>query len=180
MIEAPTPDNDYLRLKALYDMNILDTVDEEVYTDIVKLASSICKTPIALISLVDDSRQWFKARVGLTTVETARNISFCGHAIAQEQNFFQVEDTLKDERFIDNPLVVEEPNIRFYAGMPLKSVKGYKIGMLCVIDKKPNVLTDEQIFALKVLSNYAMMLMDVRIMHTAVREMFLEKMVGKK
>jgi GAF domain-containing protein len=184
MKNAPIPQNDYLRLNALYDLNILGTIEEEVYTDVVQLAASVCVAPIALITLVDSTKQLVKAKFGIGSnsgysAGIDREKSICGHAIAQEANFFQVEDTWEDDRFFDNPLVVTYPQVRFYAGMPLLSVKGFKVGMLCVMDTKPNVLAKEQIFALKVLSNYAVMLMDVRIMHTVVQDLFLEKMMGK-
>ena len=163
MIKAPIPANDLLRVQNLHELGILDSPQEDEFTDIVQLATRICNTPISLISLVDYSRQWFKAKVGVDTTETARDISFCGHAIAMEHDFFEVEDALKDSRFFDNPLVLSAPNIRFYAGVQLVSRKGFKIGMLCVNDTKPNKLTNEQMFALRVLGNHVAKLLDLRI-----------------
>ncbi len=163
MIQAPIPINDKERVQELIDLDILDSLEDDNFTDIVQLASKICNTPISLISLVDYSRQWFKAKVGITDSETARNISFCGHAILHDNDFFEVPDALKDIRFVDNPLVVSEPNIRFYAGVQLTTKKGYKIGMLCVNDTKPNKLTADQIFALKVLGNHVAKMLDLRI-----------------
>ncbi len=163
MIKAPIPANDKLRVQNLYELGILDTPEEDEFTDIVELASRICKTPISLISLVDYSRQWFKSKIGITATETARDISFCGHAIVMDKDFFEVPDALKDIRFINNPLVTGEPNIRYYAGVQLVSKKGFRIGMLCVNDTKPNKLTEEQIFALKVLGNHVAKLLDLRI-----------------
>jgi signal transduction histidine kinase len=163
MIKAPIPANDTLRLQDLYSLGILDTPEEDEFSDIVELASRICKTPISLISLVDYSRQWFKAKVGINATETPRDISFCGHAIVMDNDFFEVPDAMKDIRFLDNPLVTGEPNIRYYAGVQLISKKGFHIGMLCVNDTKPNKLTDEQIFALKVLGNHVAKLLDLRI-----------------
>jgi hypothetical protein len=165
MIKAPIAANDYLRVKSLQEMEILDTLEEEDFNNIVQLAASICKTPIALISLLDESREWFKAKTGILSKQRDRDTSFCGHAIAQDNYFFQVEDALKDQRFIDNPMVTTAPKIRFYAGVQLINRKGYKVGMLCVSDTKPNVLTDEQVFALKVLANAVTKLMDLRFIH---------------
>ncbi len=163
MIHAPIPINDKERVQELHDMDILDTLEDDNFTDIVQLASKICQTPISLISLVDSSRQWFKAKIGVTDTETPRNISFCGHAILHDNDFFEVPDALKDIRFFDNPLVISDPNIRFYAGVQLTTKKGYNIGMLCVNDTKPNKLTPGQIFALKVLGNHVAKMLDLRI-----------------
>lgn len=179
MINAPIPEDDYFRLQSLYDLEILNTTEDPKFNEIAELAASICNTPMAAVSLVDTSRQWLKARVGLNMKETPRDISFCGHAIAGANNFFQVEDALKDERFIDNPLVIAEPYIRFYAGWQLMSSQGFRIGMLCVMDTKPGALTSKQIFALKVLAHSVSMLMDMRVMHNVVREVFLDKVLGK-
>ena len=163
MIKAPIPQNDIFRVQNLYELGILDTPEEDEFTDIVELASRICKTPISLISLVDYSRQWFKAKIGVNTTETPRDISFCGHAIVMDNDFFEVPDALKDIRFLDNPLVTGEPNIRYYAGVQLISKKGFHIGMLCVNDTKPNKLKKGQIFALKVLGSHVAKLLDLRI-----------------
>jgi len=163
MITAPIPANDIFRVQNLYELGILDTPEEDEFTDIVELASKICKTPISLISLVDYTRQWFKAKIGVNAKETTRDISFCGHAIVMDNDFFEVPDALKDIRFVDNPLVTGEPNIRYYAGVQLVSKKGFHIGMLCVNDTKPNKLTEDQIFALKVLGSHVAKLLDLRI-----------------
>ncbi len=164
MIKAPVPANEHLRVKSLNDLAILDTGEEEEFNNIVQLASSFCNAPIALISLVDGSRQWFKARIGLNVNETPRDISICGHAINEEDPFFQVEDALTDIRFFDNPLVVSEPNIRSYAGVQLVSTNGFKIGMLCVMNTQPGLLASNQVFALKVLANYVARLLELRIL----------------
>lgn len=164
MIKAPILTNDDLRVQNLYDLEILDTNEEDDFTNITRLASSVCNTPIALISLLDNSREWFKAKVGISMTQVNRNISFCGHAIAQDNDFFQIENTLKDVRFFDNPLVVSAPYIRFYAGVQLIS-KGLKLGMLCVKDTKPGLLTQEQIFALRVLANCVTKLLELRRIH---------------
>src|ERR1700753_1371320 len=118
MISAPIPQNENARLQDLQQSGLLDSPQEEEFDEIVKFASQLCNMPISLISLVDSNRQWFKARVGLEATETNRDVSFCSHAILADQ-LFEVKDTLKDIRFIDNPLVSDDPSIRFYAGMPL-------------------------------------------------------------
>lgn len=161
MIKAPLPENETERLNALHDYEILDTEAEEAFDNLTRLAVYICKTPIALITLLDSDRQWFKSRIDLTERETSRDVSFCAHAILQPGPM-QVPDAATDERFKDNPLVKSEPKIRFYAGAPLVTEEGYKLGTLCVIDRVPRELTDGQIAALRVLSRQAMTLMKLR------------------
>ena len=137
MLPAPIPADDDARLRALRELLILDTPPEERFDRIVGFAASEFDVPIALISLVDRDRQWFKARVGLDACETSREISFCGHAILQKNELFEVLDAAKDPRFADNPLVTGAPFIRFYIGAPLVMPSGAAIGTLCLIDTKP-------------------------------------------
>jgi GAF domain-containing protein len=161
MRAAPIPENDAARLETLRQYQVLDTDSEDVFDDLTKLAAYICDTPTALISLVDVNRQWFKARVGIQARETPRNISFCGHAIAHKGCFI-IEDALFDHRFADNPLVTNEPFVRFYAGIPLVSPEGFAIGTLCVMDRKPRQLDEKQIEALEMLANQVMSQFDLR------------------
>ncbi len=162
MITPKLPVSERERMEELYRYELLDTAFEEDFDDIVKLASRVCRVPISLITLVDMNRQWFKAKVGLELAETARSISFCGHAIHDEA-LFEVKDASADERFHDNPLVIKDPSIRYYAGMPLVTPSGYKIGTLCVIDRVPRELDEEQTLALQVLSRQVMKLFELRV-----------------
>ena len=148
---AKIPENENERLKELFEYELLDTAPEQEFDCIVKLASQICGVPISLITLVDTHRQWFKANLGLDVNETSRDSAFCAHTILQDKIMI-VEDTWEDKRFADNPLVLESPNIRFYAGVPLISPKGLSLGSLCVIDTSPKQLDEDQIFALETLA----------------------------
>jgi len=162
MISARIPENESVRLSALHEIGLLDSPQEAEFDEIVKFASMLCNTPISLISLVDSDRQWFKARIGLDVDETNRDVSFCSHAILQDQ-LFEVRDTILDNRFADNPLVVEDPSIRFYAGMPLVTSGGDRLGTLCVIDRTPGELSEKQRFGLKVLANNVIKIAELRI-----------------
>ncbi len=152
MKKAAFPVTESERLKALEEYEILDTPAERAYDDVVKLASHIAGMPISLISLVDSDRQWFKAKVGVDSAETPRDIAFCAHAILG-QDPMVINDALKDDRFLDNPLVTGDPNVRFYAGIPLVTPSGHNLGTLCVMDDEPGSLSEEQIFGLTTLAN---------------------------
>src|SRR5438876_8483128 len=160
-MSAPIPLNEVKRLKVLWQYDVLDTVPEEVFDDLTELAARICEAPIAMITLVDEDRQWFKAKLGVTVNETSRDISFCAHAIAQPELFI-VPDATLDERFADNPLVTSEPKIRFYAGAPLITPDGHALGTLCVIDKIPRQLSADQKGALRVLARHVMTQLELR------------------
>lgn len=160
-MRAPIPRNEKKRLKVLWEYQVLDTIPEEVFDDLTELAARICEAPIALITLVDEDRQWFKSRVGVSVNETSRDISFCGHAICQT-DLFIVPDATKDARFSRNPLVTSDPKIRFYAGAPLISPDGYALGSLCVIDKVPRELRTEQKQALRILARHVMTQLELR------------------
>jgi two-component system cell cycle sensor histidine kinase/response regulator CckA len=160
-MRAPIPRNEKKRLKVLWEYQVLDTIPEEVFDDLTELAARICEAPIAMITLVDEDRQWFKSKVGVSVNETSRDISFCGHAIGQT-DLFIVPDATKDSRFARNPLVISDPKIRFYAGAPLVSPDGYALGTLCVIDKVPRELRPEQKQALRILSRHVMTQLELR------------------
>lgn len=154
--------NEIQRLSALAHYQIMDTFAEEVFDNFTYLASQICETPIALISLLDENRQWFKSKIGIEETETPREISFCGHAILQ-QELFEIQNALEDERFHDNPLVTGSLHLRFYAGMPLITHDGYGLGTICVIDKVPRKLTDAQRKSLKVLAGQVVSQVESRL-----------------
>lgn len=159
---VPIPPDETARLKALREYRVLDTSPEEAFDDIVRLASYICKTPISYISLVDEGRQWFKAKVGVTVDETPREQAFCAHAIANPHEMLIVEDATKDERFADNPLVTQSPGIRFYAGVPLITPNGQAVGTLCVADHQPRRLTHEQRDVLSALARQVVAQLEMR------------------
>jgi two-component system sensor histidine kinase/response regulator len=155
-VKAPSPiPNEAERLTALREYALLDTGPEQAFDDLTHLAAQICGTPMALISLIDEQRQWFKSKLGLSDSETAREISFCGHALSQS-DVFMVEDAAQDPRFLDNPLVTGGPHIRFYAGIPLVTPQGHALGTLCVMDRQPRHLTSLQTEALRILGRQVM------------------------
>jgi len=159
---APTPVViETARIAALDRYAILDSEPEEAFDDLVTLAAHICQTPMAMLSLVDDHRQWFKSKVGVQVRETPRDISICAHAI-QQKDLFIIPDTLEDARFRENPLVVGEPGIRFYAGAPLINEDGFALGTLCVVDREPRVLDSEQKEALEAIGRLALRQMELR------------------
>ena len=162
------PANETERLAALYRYQILDTPPEQDFDDLTQMAAQICETPIALISLIDEHRQWFKSRVGLNVIETPRDISFCGHVVAEE-SLLVIPDTTQDARFADNPLVSQDPKIRFYAGVPLLTPDQYVLGSLCVLDRQPRTLTDPQIQQLKRLSRLVISHLELRRNEAAAR-----------
>lgn len=161
-MNARIPHNEATRLQALRDYAVLDTLEEQAFNDIATLASFICEAPIALISLVDEQRQWFKARVGIQATHTPREHAFCAHAILQPQDVMVINDAQSDARFVDNPLVTGDPNIRFYAGAPLVTPQGDALGTLCVIDRKPRQLPDTNLEALRALARQVVAQLELR------------------
>ena len=150
------------RIESLKSYLVLDTESEEEIDNLTQLASEICETPISLVSLIDDDRQWFKSKIGLEVNETSRDLAFCAHAINEKDDLFIIEDARKDKRFFDNPLVTSDPFVIFYAGVVLKSDEDLPLGTLCVIDNSPRKLSDKQIRSLKTISKQIMNLLNYK------------------
>lgn len=160
--QAPVPTQEPARLADLRAQQLLDTLPEAMFDDIARVASAVCGTPIALISLVDSDRQWFKAKVGLQATQTPREQAFCAHAILDPHTPLVVPDATQDARFAHNPLVTGAPDIRLYAGAPIVSAAGHALGTVCVIDNRPRELSAEQIECLQALSRQASNLIEYR------------------
>lgn len=169
MVSAPFPPNESDRLFQLKALEILDTEPESIYDEVTRLASHIGGTPISLVSLVDEDRQWFKSKVGLGASQTPRDVAFCSHAILGK-GLFEIPDSRKDSRFSDNPLVTGEPRVIFYAGVPLEIEAGVSVGTLCVIDHQPRQLTKEQVQALECLGNQVIAYLKLRRSHRELQQ----------
>jgi len=178
-MSAAIPANEAARLEALRDYEILDTPAEQEFDDLTLLASQICGTPISMLSLVDQDRQWFKSRVGMEAQETSRDIAFCAHAILQK-DLFVVPDASSDNRFASNPLVTTDPKIRFYAGAPLRTSEGVPLGTICVMDRVPRELTADQKEALRALSRQVQAQMELRKKFIQERRKAKEKLHDKE
>lgn len=170
MIAAPKPANELQRIAAVYEYGLLDTLPEKDYDDITRIAADICGVPMSLISLIDNDRQWFKSKIGIDDPETARDISFCSHAILSPEDIFIVSDPANDERFHDNPLVTGDLNIAFYAGIPLVNNTGNALGTLCVIDNKPRILTKAQKETLRALARQTVAHFEIRLKNKELNE----------
>jgi GAF domain-containing protein len=168
-MSIPTPPNERKRLEVLWQYDVLDTLPEQIFDDLTELAALICEAPIALISLLDENRQWFKSRIGLGLTETPREVSFCTHAIMQP-DLFIVPDATKDPRFAQSPLVVLPPRVRFYAGAPLITPDGYALGTLCILDTIPREIGSEKKSALRILARHIVSLLEVRRRPIVVNE----------
>jgi len=162
MTAAPLPEHESQRLQALRALEILDTLPEQAYDDITCIASEICDTPVALVSLIDEERQWFKSRRGIEVTETARDVAFCAHAILEPDRLLVIEDAKQDPRFTDSPLVAGKDGVRFYAGAPLVTGDGHALGTLCVIDRRPRALTESQLDSLRALSRQIVAQLELR------------------
>ncbi len=162
MPAAPLPPNESARLEALRRYDILDSTPESVFDDLVYLATFVTGSPVATFSLIDTDRQWFKSQIGLANQQTSRDVAFCAYTILQD-DMLVVPDATQDPRFADNPLVVDDPGIRFYAGVPVRSREGMNIGSVCVIDHQARrALLDHQRLALEAIARQAATLLELR------------------
>lgn len=167
---SPSSEDEKARLAALEALMVLDTLEEQAYDDITRMAADVCGTPIALISLIDGSRQWFKSRVGLQATETPREHAFCAHAIGRPHEVMVVPDASADARFAANPLVTGDPNIRFYAGAPLLTRDGHALGTVCVIDRSPRQLDAAQLESLQFMAQQVVVMLESRAAAGTKRE----------
>ena len=170
MVKPVIPENETQRLAQLEQYDILDSFSEKDYDDITLLAATICGTPISMITLVDEKRQWFLSKRGMDASETEREYAFCAHALNTPNEILIVPDSRKDKRFEDNPLVTGDPHVIFYTGVPLINPQGFALGTLCVIDHKPRHLNEQQLNALSVLSKQVMNLLEMRKMNIALKK----------
>lgn len=170
MKSAPFPSNETERIQALKRYDIIGTDPESNYDDIAFIASTICNTPITLISFIDTNQQWFKAHLGWDKNSTDRAVSLCAHTIITPNNLLIVTDTAKDDRFYDNPIVVNDPKIKFYAGVSLITPDGYNIGSLCVLDRKTRRLNGTQINTLQLLAKQVISELELKRMSTELRK----------
>lgn len=177
MLKAPIPENEKERLDALRSLRLLDTPPEEQFDRITRLATRVFEVPISTLTLVDAEREWFKSCQGLPRKEGERAISFCGHALV-EDDMLVVPDATKDPRFADNPMVVGEPHIRFYAGVPIKDMNGFRIGVFCIKDREPRAFSDEDTQLLRDLAEWAMLeIRLIQLQEALVRNERLRKVI---
>ena len=169
MKKAPIPKNELRRVMSLYALDLLDTPPEERFDQLTRCATKIFKMPISTLTLIDANREWFKSCQGLSKTEGDRAVSFCGHALV-ENEILVIKDTAKDERFVDNPMVIGEPYIRFYAGVPIVSADGHRIGVFCVKDTKPREFSKDDEEILKGLASWAELEINLRNLSLSVAE----------
>jgi GAF domain-containing protein len=162
-LAAPMPPDESERLAALHEYKILDTPPEEVFDDLTWLASFICQAPMALVTLIDRHRQWFKSRVGFENAESPRSESICAHAVLKPDRILEVPDAAKDKRFAGMPAIAGGPRVRFYAGAPHVGARGHAVGTICVMDREPRTLTDDQRHALRILARQAVSQLELRV-----------------
>jgi GAF domain-containing protein len=170
MKPAPLPPDEAARLKALKRYKMLNSLPEQVYDDITRLASEICGTPIAMLNLIDENRQWTKAQYGIEATDMPREYSFCAHSILDPYQLMIVPDARYDERFFDNPLVMGKPHIAFYAGMPIANSEGYAFGTLCLVDTRPRELSEHKLELLKALAKLVQTNFDLRFANMELEE----------
>ena len=170
MLKPEIPHNEKERMAQLFQYNIFDAFTEKDYDDITLLAAAICKTPVSLITLVDNKKQWFLSKRGTEQSQTEREYAFCAHAINKPHEIMVVPDSRKDKRFEGNPLVKNDPHVIFYTGVPLVNPEGFALGTLCVIDHKPRELNDEQVSALKVLAKQVTNMLEIRKMNVSLEK----------
>ena len=176
MKEAPIPKNELKRIASLYALDLLDTPPEERFDRLTKTAIQIFHVPISTLTLIDANREWFKSCQGLSKTEGDRAISFCGHALV-ENKILVVQDTTKDERFADNPTVIGKPYIKFYAGVPIMSADGQRIGAFCIKDIKPREFSKDDIEILEGLAKWAELEINLRNLNLSMQDKFVEKYV---
>jgi len=174
MKQAPIPKDELKRIVSLYALNLLDTPPEERFDQLTRCATLIFHVPISILTLIDAKREWFKSCQGISKTEGDRAISFCGHALVEDQ-ILVVPDTKKDERFADNPLVVGEPYIRFYAGVPVMSIDGARIGVFCIKDTKPREFSEDDKEILQGLAKWAQLEINTRNLSFSFEDKFAEK-----
>lgn len=166
----PIPADEEARLRAVRALAILDTAPEESFDDLTRLAAAICGTPISTVTIIDRDRQWFKSVIGLDSNEDPRDVSFCAHTVVDKEQLV-VPDATQDARFEENPLVLGDPNIRFYAGSPLVMGDGHVVGTICVIDRVPRRLTQDQASALDALARQTMRVLELRVSEQELQEL---------
>ncbi len=174
MKKAPIPQNELRRIVSVYALDLLDTPPEERFDQLTRCATLIFHVPISTLTLIDANREWFKSCQGLDKIEGDRAISFCGHALIEDK-ILVVQDTKKDERFFDNPMVIGEPYIRFYAGVPIMSADGQRIGVFCIKDIKPREFSKDDQEILEGLAAWAQLEINSRNLSLSARDEFIEK-----